>query len=102
MFFYQLARSAQGTHDGVEVVALVHGCQLACGLANHLEDDDYRLALVDNIADGEGYTFAILVGDDDNELARLAAERYPRCVDFHSVNLVAVEQPLADNLVHDE
>ena len=100
VFLYQLARPPQRTHDGVEVVALVHRRQLACCLADNLEDDDHRLALVDDVADGQGYAFAVLVRDDDDELARLAAERYPRSVNLHPVNLMAVEQPLADNLVH--
>ena len=100
VFLDEFAGTAEGTHDGVEVVALVHRGQLTRGLADHLEDDDYRLALVDDVADGERYAFSVLVGNDDDELAWLAAERYPRRVDFHPVNLVAVEQPLADDLVH--
>ena len=100
MFFNQLTRTTEGTHDGVEVVALVHLGQLTCSFADDLEDDDDRLPLVDDIADGEGYAFAVLIGDDNDELAGFAAERYPRGVDFHPVDLVAVEQPLADDFVH--
>ncbi len=101
VLLYQLAGPPEGSHDGVEVVAFLHGRQLARSLANHLEHYHHRLALVDDVADGERYALAVLVGDDDDELARLAAERYPRSVNLHPVNLVAVEQPLADNLVHD-
>ena len=100
MLLYQLTWPSQGTHDGIKVVAFLHLGQLACGFANHLEDDDHRLALVYDVADGERYALAVLVGNDDNELARLAAERYPWGMDLHPVNLVAVEQPLADDFVH--
>ncbi len=96
----QLAGSAQGAYDGVQVLALVHLCQLARRLAHHLEHNHYRLPLVDNVADGQRYALPLLVGNHNDELARLPAERYPRRVNLHPVYLVAVEQPLADNLVH--
>ncbi len=91
MFFNQFTWFAQWADDCVEVISFVHLSQLARGLTDDLEYDDDGLPLIDDVADGKRYSLSVFMRNDDDKLSRLAAKGYPRGMDLHAVDLVAVE-----------
>ena len=96
----KLAGTAKGADDGVEAVALVHLAETTSAFAYHLVYDADAFVLGVDVADGQGHPLAFVDRDDDDKLSGLAATGNPRCLDFHQVNLVAVEELFLQNRIH--
>ena len=96
---HYLGTVAKRSDNGEDAVAFTHRRQTLGRLAHNLIDDCHGVDRAVYVADCQRDTFAALVRDDDDKLARLSGFGDPRCLDVHQHDVLG-ELFFLQNLVH--
>ena len=70
--FHDFTTTAERTYDGENAITLIQFSKTTGRLAYNMINDGYRILFVVDVANGKRYTFALVVGDNDDKLTRLS------------------------------